>query len=105
MVAEHKRRGMQMSETEKSFESEFATKVITRAWSDPAYKAKLMADPHGALAEVGLQAPIGLNIKVVENTDNLLHLVLPAPPTGEISDASLAQVSAGTWQTYGIRAR
>lgn len=94
-----------MSETDKSFESAFATKVVTRAWSGPAYKAKLMADPHGALAEAGLEAPAGLRIKVVENTDDLVHLVLPAPPTGEISEESLAQVAGGMWQKYGIRAR
>jgi hypothetical protein len=94
-----------MSEKDKSFQSEFATKVITRAWSDPAYKAKLLADPHTALAEAGLQALAGLTIKVVENTDSLVHLVLPAPPTGEISEESLAQVSGGLWQTHGIWAR
>jgi D-alanyl-D-alanine carboxypeptidase len=82
-----------MSETEKSFESEFATKVITRAWGDPEYKTKLMTDPRAALAEAGLNAPAGLDIKVVENTNNVVHLVLPPPPSAEISEESLALVS------------
>jgi hypothetical protein len=89
-------RRRQMSEAEKkSFESEFATKVITKAWSDPAYKAKLVADPRAALAEAGLNAPANLNIKVVENTNSLVHLVLPPPPSAELSEESLAMVSGG----------
>ena len=88
--------GRQMAETEKqSFESEFATKAIAKAWSDPAYKARLVADPRAALAEVGISAPEKLNFKVVENTDDLVHLILPPPPSGELSEESLALVSGG----------
>lgn len=85
-----------MADTEnKSFESEYATKAIAKAWSDPAFKAKLLADPRAALAEVGIITPEKLNFKVVENTDDLVHLILPPPPSDELSEESLALVSGG----------
>jgi hypothetical protein len=85
-----------MEETPKnSFESEFATQAIARAWSDPAYKARLLADPHAALAEVGISTPENLKFKVVENTGDVVHLILPPPPSGELSEESLALVSGG----------
>ena len=95
-VQQNQCRGRQMSETErKSFESEFATKVITKAWRDPAYRARLVADPRAALSEAGVEAPAHLDFKVVENTDTLVHLILPPPPSAEISEESLALVSGG----------
>jgi len=85
-----------MTATEKkSFESEFATKVITKAWGDPAYKARLLSEPRKVLSEAGLNPPPNLDVKVVENTNNLVHLVLPPPPSAEISEDSLALVSGG----------
>ena len=85
-----------MSETEKqSFKSQFATKVITKAWGDPKYKARLMADPRAALAEAGVEPPPGLDFKVVENTNKVVHLVLPPPPSAELSEESLALVAGG----------
>ena len=86
----------------QSFESEFATKAITKAWSDPAYKKRLMADPRAALAEAGISVPVNLNFKVVENTGTLVHLILPPPPSGEVSEESLAQASGGIQPIDGL---
>ena len=55
-------------------------KVIARAWSDPAFKQQLMADPRAVLTAEGIAVAQGVTIRVVENTDNLLHLVLPTKP-------------------------
>jgi len=89
----------------QSFESEFATKVITKAWSDPAYKAKLLADPRAALAEVGYTMPANLNFKVVENTSTLVHLILPPPPSDELRDEALGRVSGGINPVDGLIGR
>jgi hypothetical protein len=89
-----------MSDTEKqSFDSEFANKVITKAWSDPKYKERLLANPRAALAEAGVSVPVSLDFKVVENTNKLVHLVLPPPPSKEeLSEESLALVVGGDGQ-------
>jgi hypothetical protein len=85
-----------MAEKEKhGVTSEFATKAVTKAWSDPAYKARLLKDPRGALAEVGVTVPDNVNLKVLEDTGTLMHLVLPAAPSGELSEEALAKVAGG----------
>ena len=62
-------------------------KAIARAWTDPDYKAKLLNDPHAALADVGVSIPAGTTIKVLENTADTQHIVLPISPAkvGELS--------------------
>ena len=42
--------------------------LIAKAWTDEAFKAKLLSDPKAALAEVGMDAPEGVEIEVVEST-------------------------------------
>jgi hypothetical protein len=79
-------------------------KVIARAWSDPDYKARLMSDPKGALAEAGVTLEEGSDIEVIEDTATVRHLVIPAPPAeGELSEDQLEQVAGGTtkvtWRT------
>jgi hypothetical protein len=71
-------------------------RLVARAWSDPAFKAKLLADPAGVLKANGLSVPAGVAVKVWENTDRLLNLVLPVKPApAELSDAELHQVAGG----------
>jgi hypothetical protein len=72
-------------------------KVTARAWSDPAYKARLMADPAGVLKEAGIDMPAGMKVKAVENTSDVAHFILPAPPADvELSEESLSKVAGGT---------
>jgi hypothetical protein len=70
-------------------------KIIARAWRDPAFKAKLVADPLGALEQAGVAVPAGVTVKVVENTDKHFHLVLPPQPAGALSDADLEKAAGG----------
>jgi nitrile hydratase len=50
--------------------------VVARAWVDPAYKARLLADGNGAVAELGLDFTQGVRLEVVENTPALHHVVV-----------------------------
>ncbi len=70
-------------------------KAIARAWTDAAYKARLLSDPHTALAETGVEIPAGTKIKVVEDTADTRHLVLPLKPEGELSDQEIEQLAGG----------
>jgi hypothetical protein len=56
--------------------------VIAKAWSDPEFRERLKQDPHGALAEHGIEVPEGTQVNVVEDTDAVTHLVLPLRTTG-----------------------
>jgi hypothetical protein len=76
--------------------------LVARAWSDPALKAKLLADPAGVLKANGLTVPKGIAVKVLENTDKVLNLVLPVKPApAELSEAELHQAAGGYPPGYG----
>ena len=52
-------------------------RVVARAWSDREFKARLLADPQGALAELGCSLPDTTpELAVVENTADVHHLVV-----------------------------
>ena len=62
-------------------------RVIARAWSDSAFKDKLLAEPAAALAELKLTLPAGKTVVAVENTTALTHIVLTAPRYTETKSA------------------
>lgn len=72
-------------------------KVIARAWTDAAYKAKLLKDPRRALADAGIDVPEGTNVRVVENTADTVHVVLPLAPgdAGQVAAEELERVAGG----------
>lgn len=51
-------------------------KVVARAWTDPDYKQRLLADGTSAIAELGFGGPEGDHVIVVENTDEVHHVVV-----------------------------
>jgi nitrile hydratase len=51
-------------------------RVVARAWTDPAYKARLMANATDAIAELGYQGSQGEHMVVVENTPAVHNLVV-----------------------------
>ena len=51
-------------------------RVVARAWSDPAYKARLLADATAAIAELDYEGRQGEHMVVVENTPEVHNLVV-----------------------------
>jgi len=51
-------------------------KVVAKAWVDPEYKARLMAEGTSAIKELGFSGPQGEHIVVVENTDTVHNVVV-----------------------------
>jgi nitrile hydratase len=51
-------------------------KVVARAWTDPAYKERLLSDGTAAIAELGFHGPQGEYMVVVENTPKVHNLVV-----------------------------
>ena len=71
-------------------------RLVAQAWADPAFKQRLLADPVAVLKENGLLVPSGVTLKVVENTDKVIHLVLPPRPSpAELSEEELRRVAGG----------
>ncbi len=74
-----------------------SAQVIARAWADPAFKTQLLSDPKAAIAGYGIDLPAGWNLKIVENTADTIHMVLPATPSqaANLSDADLQNLAGG----------
>jgi nitrile hydratase len=51
-------------------------RVVARAWVDPAYKARLLADATAAIAELGYSGGQGEDMIVLENTPKVHNLVV-----------------------------
>jgi nitrile hydratase subunit alpha len=51
-------------------------KVVAKAWSDPAYKARLLKDATTAIAELGFTGRQGEHMVAVENTTKVHNLVV-----------------------------
>jgi nitrile hydratase len=51
-------------------------KVVARAWVDPEYKARLLAEGTAAIAELGFKGPQGEHIVVLENTPTVHNVVV-----------------------------
>ena len=81
-----------MTEQNNAFAELFAA-----CWKDDALKARFMADPKAVLAEHGIDVPDGINVNVVENSDNTVHITMPQAPDGdgELSDEELSNVAGG----------
>src|SRR6516164_6595751 len=51
-------------------------RVVARAWSDPAYKQRLLSDADAAIAEMGFGGFQGEHMVVVENSAKVHNLVV-----------------------------
>ena len=75
-------------------------RIIEKAWADPAFKRRLMSDPKGVAKEFGFSVPPHVELRVVENTENIVYVVVPAKPSAKpLSDEELGQVSGGVTAT------
>jgi nitrile hydratase len=52
------------------------SRMVARAWVDPAYKERLLNDPKAACAEMGVDASGLTEFVVLENTDRIHNLVV-----------------------------
>ena len=51
-------------------------KVVAKAWTDPEYRQRLLADGTAAIAELGFSGPQGEHIVVLENGPDVHHVVV-----------------------------
>ena len=69
-----------MGEVNDWFEHEASpmsgAKVVARAWTDPAYRQRLLADGTAAIAELGISGPEGAHLVVVENTPQVHNVIV-----------------------------
>jgi hypothetical protein len=77
---------------EKSQTSKQWARVVAQAWTDENFKKRLAENPAVVLREHGIQVPAGTELRLVENTDKVTYLTLPARPSGNWSELSVSEL-------------
>jgi hypothetical protein len=68
--------------------TELHGRLVKRASSDPAFRARLLETPREALAEeLGVQLPGNLEVIVIEERPDRIAIVIPADLSGLGTDA------------------
>jgi nitrile hydratase subunit alpha len=52
------------------------SRLVARSWVDPAFKARLIAEPKAACTEMGIDATAINEFVVLENTETVRHMVV-----------------------------
>lgn len=79
-----------IQQIEETLDWHNGARVVARAWTDPEYKVRLLADGTGACAELGFQGPQGEYIVVVEDTPERKNLIV------------CTQCSCTAWPVLGL---
>ena len=61
---------------ERQVGPQIGAKIVARAWTDPEYKARLVANATEACREMGFGGMQGEDMSVVENTDDVHHVIV-----------------------------
>lgn len=71
-------------------------RLAERCGDDAELRARLSGDA-GAdeLRKLGIDPPSGVEARIVADTEETMHVVLPLDPNAMLSDESLSRVSAG----------
>ena len=72
LTADQIRRGL---ETLDSWQPSRGAEIVARAWTDPAFKRRLLADGNEAVADFGIDMG-GAKLTVLENTDTVQNVVV-----------------------------
>jgi nitrile hydratase len=72
ITAEQVRKGL---ETLDSWQPARGAQIVARAWTDPAYKARLLVDGNEAIADFGINMG-GTKLTVLENTDSVQNVIV-----------------------------
>ena len=72
---------------------------------DPELRARCESDPHGVLAENGVEVPLGYDVRFVADTADVHHFVLPPDPNASLEDDDLDMVVGGKGRRGPYRTR
>lgn len=87
--------------TTRNQSSKMLGQIIARALNDESFKRRLLADTGAVLREGGVDIPKGMEVRAVENTDHLTHIVIPVRPVSEKVSEEIHQLiitGCNCWQ-------
>lgn len=96
--------GLTMIEQDFENRKDLEAQLIEKAWQDEAFRQELLRHPKAVIeAGLGKKLPSDLQITVLEETPNLIYLVLPANPDSltdqDLSAEELDLVAGGSMFT------
>jgi nitrile hydratase len=77
-------------QAEENFDAKNGARVVARAWVDPVFRARLLADGTAAAAELGFRAASSDRLVVLENTASLHNVIV------------CTQCSCTAWSVIGL---
>ncbi len=86
----------------KNIRKELEARLIAKALKDESFRNELRSEPKSAInKELGMEIPGEINIRLVEENENEVCLVIPHgfSDTNELTDVELESVSGGRWTT------
>ena len=78
----------------ENYTSSLRGQIIQKAQTDEAFRASFLKDPVAILNQYGVTVPPGIQIKVLEDTGDTFHIVIPKRQ-GELSDEQLDGIAGG----------
>ena len=75
-------------------------KLIAKAWSDESFKERLLTNSRAVLEAEGISVPPGVDVKVLEQTDAQVFIVIPKMPAVLVTDAIEERLAASACFSY-----
>ncbi len=72
----------EIKKTDSLSREEFKQHIISKAELNPEFKKALLDDPNQAIEQLGLKTQADVKLKVVEESADVIYLVLPQKLTG-----------------------
>ena len=69
---------------------------ILTAWPDAGLRARIETEPRAVLSERGIELPVSVETRIVADTDDVFHMIMPPDPNMDLGDEALHGVAAGT---------
>ena len=84
--------------SEATSRQEIERRLIEKSLQDEAFRQRLIEDPKGAVEqELGTRLLEGVEVRVVEETQDTIYLVLPSE---ELSKQELDSVAGGVYEGF-----
>ena len=63
---------------------------------DAGLRARIETEPRAVLSERGIELPVSVETRIVADTDDVFHMIMPPDPNMDLGDEALHGVAAGT---------
>ncbi len=69
------------------------SRLIAASWRDDDLAARLIDDPVAVLQEAGVEIPESQTVRVHQNSEHVINLVIPTKPPRELADTDTGSSS------------